>query len=100
VSGLLAHDSAPLVNVRLGSAPSSMPDNEELSTIPSSPTSERPRSFFARNSVSNGRNAGEEEEDVDESEEEKGRPTKWSMGVLNDRSTNEVPGAFVGIGKQ
>jgi hypothetical protein len=76
-----------------------MPDNEELSTTPTSPTSERPRSFFARNSVSNGHNVGEEE-DVDESEEEKGRPTKWSMGVLNDRSTNEVPGACAIFGNQ
>lgn len=71
-----------------------MPGNEELSTIPTSPSSERPRSFFARNSVSNGHNAGDEEE-VEESEEEKGRPTKWSMGVLNDRTTNEVPGSVL-----
>lgn len=68
-----------------------MPVSEELSTIPTSPSSERLRSFFARNSVSNGHNAGEEEE-VEESGEEKDRPTKWSMGVLNDRKTNEVPG--------
>jgi hypothetical protein len=76
-----------------------MPGNEEPSTIPTSPSSERPRSFFARNSVSNGHNAGDEEE-VEESEEEKGRPTKWSMGVLNDRNTNEVPGMPIDSGKQ
>lgn len=78
---------------------SNMPGNEEPSTIPTSPSSERPRSFFARNSVSNGNNAGDEEE-VEESEEEKGRPTKWSMGVLNDRNTNEVPGMPIDSGKQ
>ncbi|KAE9370627.1 MFS general substrate transporter [Stipitochalara longipes BDJ] len=72
-----------------------MPDNEELNPVITTPSSERPRSFFARNSVSNGHNAGEEE-DVEESEEEKGQPpTKWSMGVLNDRSTNEVPGSVL-----
>jgi hypothetical protein len=82
------------------SCQSNMPDNEELTPVPTTPTSERPRSFFARNSISNGQNA-EEEEDVEESEEEKGqKPTKWSMGVLNDRSTNEVPGMFIGSGEQ
>jgi hypothetical protein len=77
-----------------------MPGDEELTVTPPSPASERPRFFFARNSVSNGHNAGQEE-DVGESEEEKGQPpTKWSMGVLNDRSTNEVPGTFTSSGKQ
>jgi hypothetical protein len=76
-----------------------MPSNEEPNTIPTSPSSERPRSFFARNSVSNGHNAGDEEE-VEESEEEKGRPTKWSMGVLNDRNTNEVPGMSITLGNK
>lgn len=74
-----------------------MPGNEEPNAISTTPTSERPRSFFARNSVSNGHNAGEEE-DVEGSEEEKPQPpTKWSMGILNDRSTNEVPGTFAGF---
>ena len=77
-----------------------MPGNEELTATPITPTSERPRSFFARNSLSNGHNAGEDE-DVEGSEEEKGQPpTKWSMGVLNDRSTNEVPGTFTGSGTE
>lgn len=53
------------------------------------PTSERARSFFARNSTSN---ANADAQDVEESEGEKGRPTKWSMGVLNDPYTHEVPG--------
>jgi hypothetical protein len=71
-----------------------MPSNEELDTVPTSPSLERPRSYFARNSVSNGRNA-DEEGDIEESEEEKGQqPTRWGLGVLNDRSTNEVPGTF------
>jgi hypothetical protein len=77
-----------------------MPGDEEQNTSPTTPSSERPRSFFARNSISNGHNAGEDE-DVEESEEEKGQPpTKWSMGVLNDRSTNEVPGKFADLEKQ
>jgi hypothetical protein len=76
-----------------------MPGDEEQNTVPASPSSERPRSFFARNSVSNSHNAGEEE-DPEESEEEKSRPTRWSMGVLNDRDTNEVPGTFTAFGKQ
>lgn len=72
-----------------------MPGNEELDPIPTTPSSERPRSFFARNSVSNGRNA-DEEGDIEESEEEKGQqPTKWGLGVLNDRRTNEVPGSVL-----
>jgi hypothetical protein len=76
-----------------------MSGDEEQNTSPITPSSERPRSFFARNSISNGYNA-EEEEDVEESEEEKGQPpTKWSMGVLNDRSTHEVPGTFAALRK-
>lgn len=52
------------------------------------PTSERARSFFGRNSASDGDVTPE----VEELEEDKGRPTKWSMGVLNDPATHEVPG--------
>jgi len=53
-----------------------------------SPSSERPRSFFARNSTSNDVEA----EEALREKEEKGRPIKWSMGVLNDPETHEVPG--------
>ncbi|KAF8862589.1 MFS general substrate transporter [Acephala macrosclerotiorum] len=53
------------------------------------PSSERPRSFFARNSASNAH------DEASESEEDKGRPTKWSMGVLNDPTTHEVPGSVL-----
>jgi hypothetical protein len=78
----------------LAGSRSNMPSDEELDTVPTSPSLERPRSYFARNSVSNGRNA-DEEGDIEESEEEKGQqPTRWGLGVLNDRSTNEVPGTF------
>lgn len=31
----------------------------------------------------------------DESEDGKSKPTKWSMGVLNDPRTHEVPGIFL-----
>jgi len=31
---------------------------------------------------------------ADLSDEEKVRPEKWSMGVLNDKETVEVPGMF------
>lgn len=56
---------------------------------PGTPTSERPRSFFGRNSASHNDTGLEEPEKMD-----KGRPTKWSMGVLNDPHTHEVPGVF------
>ena len=52
----------------------------------STPNLERVRSFFARNPASNG--------GMVSSEEEEGKPTKWSMGVLNDPHTYEVPGTI------
>jgi hypothetical protein len=60
-------------------------DQEKVNPGPPTPTSERQRSFFGRNSTSN-------DQDVEDFEEDKGRPTKWGMGVLNDRETHEVPG--------
>ena len=63
---------------------------QEQTPAPSTPTSERTRSFFARNSASNGN--GGEHLAMDEDEEKESRPTKWSMGVLNDPDTHEVPG--------
>jgi hypothetical protein len=63
---------------------------EEKTPAPSTPTSERLRPFFARNSASNGN--GEEPAAADEYEEKEARPTRWSMGVLNDPLTHEVPG--------
>ncbi|CZT04608.1 related to HOL1 protein [Rhynchosporium graminicola] len=51
-------------------------------------TSERPRSFLAQNAASEGTPEVEELEG-------KRRPTKWSMGVLNDTSTYEVPGSVL-----
>lgn len=75
-----------------------MPVNEELDRAPTTPSLERARSFFGRNSASNGNNPGENE-DVEESEEEKGRPTRWSLGVMNDPNTHEVPGMTVGFGE-
>jgi len=56
------------------------------------PASERRRSFFGHNSASNGSNGPQPMEDIEDFEENKGRPTKWSMGVLNDPETHEVPG--------
>jgi hypothetical protein len=52
------------------------------------PTSER-RSFFGRNSASNGHDV---EEAVEDDNEDKGKPTRWGMGDLNDPHTHEVPG--------
>jgi hypothetical protein len=52
---------------------------------PSPSSSSRPRSFLVRNSVSNNVDAGS----IESAEE---KPTKWSMGVLNDPETHEVPG--------
>ena len=31
---------------------------------------------------------------IDRDDGNKARPEKWSMGVLNDRQTDEVPGTF------
>ena len=78
-----------------------MPPNEEEQDVILTPTSERPRSFFARNSTSLSSDGGEtaqpalpaqttQPEEGEESEEEKERPPKWSMGVLNDPTTHEV----------
>ncbi len=35
---------------------------------------------------------------LDDYEDDKRRPEKWSFGVLNDKTTDEVPGAFEQIG--
>ncbi len=65
-----------------------MAADEGVRPSSATPSTERARSFFGRNSTSN-----EVAPDVEETEtEEKGRPTKWSMGVLNDPKTHEVPG--------
>jgi hypothetical protein len=45
------------------------------------------RSFFGRDSAAND----------NESEKAEGRPEKWSMGVLNDRQTHEVPGMYLAL---
>jgi len=58
---------------------------------PGTPNSDRPRPFFARNSASDG-NAGEPAATMEEYQEKENLPTKWSMGVLNDPNTHEVPG--------
>ena len=59
---------------------------------PTTPTSERQRSFFGRNSASNRSNGQDAEELVEDFDVDKGKPTKWGMGVLNDPETHEVPG--------
>lgn len=46
------------------------------------------RSFFGRNSAGNDTIG-------DEGGGDERRPTKWSMGVLNDRVTHEVPGKYL-----
>jgi hypothetical protein len=46
------------------------------------------RSFFGQDS--SGNNALANDTDGDEA-----RPTKWSMGVLNDKTTHEVPGMSI-----
>ncbi|KAI9050506.1 hypothetical protein LZ554_005668 [Drepanopeziza brunnea f. sp. 'monogermtubi'] len=69
-----------------------MPDEEIHFERPpghETPTSHRSRSFFGRNSLSDGH------AEVEEFQEDKGRPTKWSMGVLNDPHTHEVPGSIL-----
>ncbi|PQE24297.1 major facilitator superfamily transporter protein [Rutstroemia sp. NJR-2017a BVV2] len=54
--------------------------------------SEKTRSFFARNSASNGTANTRDDEDT---RDEGARPSKWSMGVLNDKLTHEVPGSVL-----
>ena len=51
------------------------------------PSRGRWRSFFGRDSAAN--------DTVASLPEKEGRPTKWSMGVLNDRQTHEVPGMLL-----
>jgi hypothetical protein len=66
-----------------------MPPDEQQDNVAQgawSPASERTRSFFGRNTASI------EDAPVDEFDDDKGRPTRWSMGVLNDPKTHEVPG--------
>lgn len=46
------------------------------------PSRQKWRSFFGRDSIANDAVSSEPE----------GLPTKWSMGVLNDKQTHEVPG--------
>jgi hypothetical protein len=46
------------------------------------------RSFFGRDSAAND----------NESQKTEGRPIKWSLGVLNDRQTHEVPGMYLAPG--
>lgn len=60
-------------------------DNDGCERAPQSQASERPRSLFRRILASN-------DPEIDNAKEENGRPTKWSMGVLNDPETHEVPG--------
>ena len=68
-----------------------MPSHEQRDNRPHNPAPKRIRSFFARNSASNV----EDVVGLEKAEEDKGRPTKWSMGVLNDPDTYEVPGTVL-----
>lgn len=69
-------------------APQAGPAQKPEESIPQTPTSEH-RSFFGRNSASD---AEHEPVGVEQLHEDLGRPTRWSMGVLNDPFTHEVPG--------
>jgi hypothetical protein len=71
--------------------PADAPQEMDLEKKPSTPNSDRPRSFFARNSASDG-NGAEPAATMEEYEEKESLPAKWSMGILNDRITHEVPG--------
>ncbi|TVY40433.1 putative MFS-type transporter [Lachnellula occidentalis] len=70
-----------------------VPATEQEKASIATPTWDRNRSFFARNSASNVND--EERTAVDEDGEKESRPTKWSMGVLNDPDTHEVPGSIL-----
>ncbi|KAK6580686.1 hypothetical protein PZA11_006922 [Diplocarpon coronariae] len=68
-----------------------MPDeaNRERAPGTGTPSSNRSRSFFGK------KTAPDEQSVVGELQEGKGRPTRWSMGVLNDPATHEVPGSVI-----
>jgi hypothetical protein len=70
--------------------PADAPQEKTVEKTPGTPNSDRPRSFFARNSASDGN--GLPSPSVEDFEEKESRPPRWSMGVLNDRFTHEVPG--------
>lgn len=57
---------------------------KEQARTPASPG--RHRSFFARNTISSA------QQDAVEIGSNKGKPTRWGMGILNDPNTHEVPG--------
>lgn len=59
-----------------------------LSRESSQTPSQRARSFFGRNSVPDAIEPFANGEDA----EDKSRPTRWGMGILNDPVTIEVPG--------
>jgi hypothetical protein len=71
--------------------------SQQSSTMADSPAAEKDllsehsraklRSFFGRDSPMN----------ENEPEKAEGRPTKWSMGVLNDRQTDAVPGMYLAL---
>lgn len=71
--------------------PADAPQEMEVEKKPSTPNSDRPRSFFARNSASDVI-GGEPAATIEEYEEKEILPAKWSMGILNDPTTHEVPG--------
>jgi hypothetical protein len=68
-----------------------MPANVQENPPPPSPTFKRPRAFFGRSPAS--RNV-EDMPSTQNYSEANGKPTKWSMGVLNDPNTHEVPGQY------
>lgn len=67
-----------------------MGDDPNTETSPRGAPSE-PRSFFARDSTANSPAIEKEDEDLEDSNAT-GRPSKWSMGILNVPDTHEVPG--------
>lgn len=64
-----------------------MTANSNQEGPPSPSFSGHPRAF-AQNSISN-------DEDVDSVDQMEEKPTRWSMGVLNDPETYEVPGSVL-----
>ncbi|KAM3084165.1 hypothetical protein ACMFMG_001734 [Clarireedia jacksonii] len=69
-----------------------MGDGHGGGDAPASVSTEKSRSFFARNFASRKTRTTRDDGD---SQDEGGHPTKWSMGVLNDKLTHEVPGSVL-----
>ena len=69
------------------------PDTSEKASEPNQISKSRWKRMFGRSNTARGPTISEASSEG--FEEMKSRPEKWSMGVLNDRETEEVPGESI-----